>query len=222
MTFFDGLNDFWLPIFFGFLKELGYSEFLDRIFGSYLEYVMNVFCIDRDGKELPDLAGIYMLENRRTLHRMVGQASNLKRRVAEHLRQLKARTHVNCRLKAHVEEFGSDAFLVKVLEVVPEKTEVALKTHLGRRELWWALTMRTLDERYGYNLVAGGVWSPAARFRNRERKLMRHNSGKYLMLPGVDHQAAIHPELLASWIRGNDRRDDLVVPDDSLCGGATQ
>ena len=61
---------------------------------------------------------------------------------------------------------------------------------------------RSLDERYGYNFEGAHQRTKSARFRDRERKLMRPNSGKYVFLPGVMEYDPINPELLSAWVPG--------------------
>jgi hypothetical protein len=50
---------------------------------------------------------------------------------------------------------------------------------------------------------AGGCRTMGAQFRDRERKLMRRNSGKYCLLPWVQLYAPINMAMLASWVRGS-------------------
>ncbi|MDQ5879095.1 MAG: hypothetical protein QG638_1830, partial [Pseudomonadota bacterium] len=47
-------------------------------------------------------------------------------------------------------------------------------------------TLQAHDERYGYVSEAGHCRTSGARFRDRERKLVRPGSGKYMFLDGVD------------------------------------
>ena len=69
-------------------------------------------------------------------------------------------------------------------------------------EIWWAVQLNAHDERYGYNLEAGGHRTTASRFRDRERKLLKSHNCNYDLLPGVDLWDPINPALLASWVPG--------------------
>jgi hypothetical protein len=77
------------------------------------------------------------------------------------------------------------------------------RLHLDVIEIWFAVQLRSTDERGGYNLELGSHPTTATRLRNRETKLMRRNSGKYVLLPGVDLYDLVNQELLSTWVPGN-------------------
>jgi hypothetical protein len=55
-------------------------------------------------------------------------------------------------------------------------------------------------EASGYNSEAGHVRTRGSRFRDSERKLIKSRAGSnYLLLPGVDLDDPIDPDLLRSW-----------------------
>lgn len=78
-----------------------------------------------------------------------------------------------------------------------------LDLHLDQVEVWLTRQLYSHDERYGYNSEAGHHRSKAARFRDRERKLLKSARGKYELLPGVDLRDPINPVMLASWLPGS-------------------
>ena len=71
--------------------------------------------------QLPSAAGIYAIVNHTNGHRYVGQAVNIRERIATHVRDLdagKERTNRDMLLQAAWLAFGRDAFFVRILEEV--------------------------------------------------------------------------------------------------------
>jgi len=97
---------------------------------------------------------------------------------------------------------GAAAFFYFAIRV-DAIADSARPSQLNTIEIWFATQLGTHDERRGYNLEAGHHRTRASRFRERERKLMRGNSGKYELLPDVDLYDPINPDLLLSWIPGS-------------------
>lgn len=64
------------------------------------------------------------------------------------------------------------------------------------------IQFQTHDEQYGYNFEAVHQRTRAARFRDRERQLLRANSRKYCLLLGIDMYAPINRDMLTSWVPG--------------------
>ena len=151
---------------------------------------------------LPDKPGIYCIVNRFNGRRWVGLASRTVRgRAQEHMRLFRKPTAADTPILRDLRVFGLEAFMFLLLESCPENLEVSVKGYLKRREGWWAQQLMTLHEDTGYNLEAGGVRSPASRFREHERKLMRDRSRKYQLLPNVNLNSPLNYLLLTSWQR---------------------
>jgi hypothetical protein len=153
--------------------------------------------------QLPKQAGIYCMMNRHTRQCNIGQSANIYLRCVLHRHQLRKGTAGNMRIRRDVALYGADAFFFFTLATINVTTETRLKHDLNRLELFWVLQFQSHDEHYRYNSEAGGCRTKAAGWRDRERKLMRPNSGKYRLLPGVDLYADINHELLASWTQGD-------------------
>src|SRR5665647_93242 len=151
---------------------------------------------------LPKKAGIYAMLNRVTRMVNIGQARNLRWRCALHRSQLRAGTETNLRMRRDAKRYGADVYFYYVLEVLEIGPDTNVKRELNKLEIWWAVQLQAHDERYGYISEAGHHRTRGARFRDRERKLMRRNSEKYELLPGVDMYDPIDPVLLASWVPG--------------------
>lgn len=150
--------------------------------------------------QLPDGSGIYAMLNRVTRLVNVGQSENIRNRCVLHRNQLMAGTASNLRMRRDAVRYGGDVYFYFALELVGAPLTTNLKAVLNRRELWWVVQLQAHDERYGYVSEAGHCRTRGARFRDRERKLIRVNSRGYCLLPGVDLYDAIHPGLLASWV----------------------
>lgn len=152
---------------------------------------------------LPKGPGIYGMLNRATRLWNIGQSENIFHRCQLHRSQLRAGTAGNLRIRRDVEKHGADTFFFFALEEVTVTPGVNLKDKLDRRELWWVLQFQAHDERHGYNAEAGRCRTLGSRFRDRETKLMRYNSDKYRLLPGIDLSDPINHVLLASWVPGS-------------------
>jgi group I intron endonuclease len=78
------------------------------------------YTLDRVG-QLPASAGVYAIVNSTNGHRYVGQAVNIRERIATHVRDLdagKERTNADMLLQGAWLEFGRDVFFVRILEEV--------------------------------------------------------------------------------------------------------
>jgi group I intron endonuclease len=79
------------------------------------------FSLDRLA-DVPTFAGIYAIVNSTNGHRYVGQATNIRERIATHIRDLDAgreRTNAEMLLQNAWLEFGREAFAIRILEEVP-------------------------------------------------------------------------------------------------------
>lgn len=152
---------------------------------------------------LPTTSGVYGMWNRTTRMWNIGQSKNMRQRCSLHRSGMKVVSAGNMRVDRDVKSHGADSFVYCVLEHVTVPAGGNLKYELNQRELWWVVQFQAHDERYGYNLEAGGYRTLGARFRDRERKLMRRNSNKYCLLPWVEMYAPINMAMLASWVRGS-------------------
>ena len=170
--------------------------------GSVFEDVFQTPSVD--GIDLlPKTAGIYAMLNRITRKWNIGQSQDIRLRCQLHRAQLRAGTASNLRIRRDVEIHGADAFFFLALELVTDRTGSDLKHTLDQLETWWVWQLKAHVEQHGYVLEAGHCRTKGSRFRDRETKLMRDNSRKYHLLPGVDLYDAIDPVLLASWVPGS-------------------
>ena len=152
---------------------------------------------------LPNSPGVYGMWNRTTRMWNIGQSKKMRQRCSLHRSGMNVGSAGNMRVDRDVKSHGAHSFVYCVLEHVTVPAGGNLKYELNQRELWWVVQFQAHDERYGYNLEAGGYRTRGAQFRDRERKLMRRNSGKYCLLPWVEMYAPINMAMLASWVRGS-------------------
>ena len=152
---------------------------------------------------LPKSPGVYGMWNCITRMWNIGQSKNMRQRCGLHRSQMRAGHADNLRVGRDVQRHGANNFFYYALERITVPADSNLKCELNQRELWWVLQFQAHDERYGYNLEAGGYRTLGAKFRDRERKLMRRNSDKYCLLPWVEMYEPINTDLLTSWVRGN-------------------
>jgi len=164
-----------------------------------------VFCTPPvDGIDsLPKTHGIYGMLNRVTRMVNIGQAENIRRRCAMHRSQLRAGTAPNLRMRRDAERHGADVYSYFTLEELVTCPSMKIERDLNRLELWWVVQFQAHIEEFGYVAEAGRCRTRGARFRDRERKLMRPNSGKYELLPWVDLYDPIQQALLESWVPGS-------------------
>ncbi len=157
-----------------------------------------------DGVDLlPKRPGLYCILNRVNGKRYVGEASkSLYQRCMQHRAEFKNGRPSSMLLRRDLLAFGADAFFFFALRVDGLSQEED-KRQGFMTEIWFAVQLRSHDERYGYNLEVGHHRTRAARFRDRERKLMRRNSWKYELLPGVDLYDPIASSLLQTWVSGS-------------------
>lgn len=164
----------------------------DRFFRQNLE----------DGiEQLPRSPAAYCILNRITGRRYVGQARNVHLRCVVHRNELREGRPANMLMRRDLVLHGFDPFFFALPRVsLPES---GIPVAENQVELWWTVQLQAHDERFGFNLEAGHCRTTGALFRDRERKLMRSSSQKYVLLDGVDMYDPIHPDLLGTWVRGS-------------------
>ena len=152
---------------------------------------------------LPDAAGVYCITNRVNGRRYVGTATkSILQRCLQHRSDLRQGRSPNIPMRRDAVLYGHGVFFFFAFRI--DAFEAAgRKAHLDNLEIWFCAQLCAHDERFGYNLEAGHARTQAARFRDRERKLMRRNSEKYELLPGIDMYDPINLELLRSWLPGS-------------------
>ncbi|QDL35958.1 GIY-YIG nuclease family protein [Rhodoferax sediminis] len=151
--------------------------------------------------QIPEVPGVYCILNRVSGHRYVGCAvEDMQARARSHRAGLRSGKPSNKLMRKHVAVYGVDAFFFFVLQAHPHSDEGLWKYQLEQHELWWTIQLAAHDERCGYNSEAGHIRTPAARFREAERRKLG-TFGPYQLLPGVDLHDPIHHLLLKTWVQ---------------------
>lgn len=151
--------------------------------------------------QIPAMPGIYCIINLVSGHRYVGCAvKNMRERARSHRTGLRSGMPANRLMRKHVAVYGVGAFFFFALEPVPHSDDGPWRYRLEQLELWWTIQLAAHDERYGYNYEAGHVRTPAARFREAERRMLGP-FGPYRLLPGVELHDPINHLLLKTWVQ---------------------
>ena len=94
-------------------------------------------------------SGIYCFRNKKNGKRYVGQSVVIFDRKTNHIWNLNNKLNGNRHFQNAWNQDGEDAFEFSVLEFCPEEI-------LNWREIEWIEKFKTMDRRFGYNLVSGG------------------------------------------------------------------
>jgi hypothetical protein len=102
-------------------------------------------------KEMKTQAGVYQIKNTVNQKTLVVATHNLKTMQGKPF-QLQTGTHKNAQLQAEWKQFGKDAFVFEVLEVLEDKEEPAFARQeaLRRLEQKWLEELQPYGD-YGYN-----------------------------------------------------------------------
>ena len=119
----------------------------------------------------------------------VGQSVNIRRRIAEHKRDLKKHVHANDKLQKSWNKYGKDNFIFSVLEQCG-------KDHLTNRETYWVNKLHTMERNIGYNIAVPGP-NPMANRHHTEKSKQKmsayrkiHTKGKNNGFYGKKHTQA--------------------------------
>lgn len=99
---------------------------------------------------MPSRMGVYTIVNLLDDKQYVGGSKSLATRFATHKRDLKHNRHRNPGLQSAYNEYGSDAFEFRVLEIVEDRSQ------LLAREEHWINSLGCRDKSLGYNLITEG------------------------------------------------------------------
>ena len=117
---------------------------------------------------------VYVVTHLATGRRYFGKARDPRDRWRRHLRGDNPRSFVQRALRKH----GRESFSFEVVE------DFASEAEAYRAESWWVLFARSNDERFGFNLSAGGEGNPGAEVGPATRKLLSEVSKRRWARPG--------------------------------------
>lgn len=106
------------------------------------------------------MIGIYVIENECNHKRYIGKTIDYTRRVYLHTHYLMSHRHVNSHLQSAWDKYGSSNFKFYMLYDITDwskgKTRSEIDERLNDLEKGFIRQYRAFDDRYGYNLSAGG------------------------------------------------------------------
>lgn len=94
-------------------------------------------------------SGIYCIENLVNHKKYIGQSKNLKRRLSDHLSELRNGKHFNDHLQRSWNTYGQENFNIFTLCYCPEKD-------LDKKEIYYIDLYKTMNKDFGYNKDSGG------------------------------------------------------------------
>jgi len=149
----------------------------------------------------------YVIFNLALHKQYVGRTRNLDQRYSEHVSKLRGGRHENPELQRDWHRDGEQNFiwvdvLLRASDLPPNMLEDLLID-----------TLQTFDPALGYNRMTSRGWSPHARLRDLERKLIR--SGKVKLIPGVKLDDPIQDGDLESVWKGHGKVKE--VPEETDC-----
>lgn len=94
-------------------------------------------------------SGIYCIENLVNHKKYIGQSKNLKKRLSDHLSELRNGKHFNDHLQYSWDKYGQENFNIYVICYCN-------KEELDEKEIYYIDFYNTMDKNFGYNKDSGG------------------------------------------------------------------
>lgn len=93
--------------------------------------------------------GIYLITNKKTGQKYVGQSVNIEKRWRKHCSL--SNNYENSYIDSSIRKYGKSMFKLDILEVLPKNQDV-----LNEREIFWIEKYGTFKNKSHYNLTSGG------------------------------------------------------------------
>lgn len=100
-------------------------------------------------EELKHKCGIYQIRNLVNNKLYVGSSNDLLKRKREHFRTLNKEIHCNKKLQRAFDKYSEQNFIFEIIEFVEDKNK------LIEYEQYWINTLKSVQEGYNINIVAG-------------------------------------------------------------------
>lgn len=107
-------------------------------------------------------SGIYCIENLVNHKKYIGQSKNLKKRLSDHLSELRNGKHFNDHLQRSWDAYGQENFNIYVICYCN-------KEELDEKEIYYIDFYNTMDKDFGYNKDSGGNKYKTRRAESREK-----------------------------------------------------
>jgi group I intron endonuclease len=181
--------------------------------------------------------GIYTITNVITKHIYVGAASNIKKRLNDHLCSLRKNVHDNNYLQNSFNKYGEEVFSFEILEECDKK-------YLYSQEHYWCNMLNVHNKKYGYNLkpthpnnisicteetrnkikekATGRVWSNEYKELFRQKRLGKKQSldhiqkakeGRYKKV----YQYSLNGEFIREWESAQLIQQELKISASHIC-----
>lgn len=98
-----------------------------------------------------DICGIYMIKNKKTGQRYIGQSIHIYQRWYEHIKKSRFNTYIDRAIKKH----GADNFELKVICELEQDDDL-----LNEMEKYYVWKYNTYEDDFHYNLTPGGDFNP--------------------------------------------------------------
>ena len=98
-----------------------------------------------------DVCGIYMIENKNTGQRYIGQSIHIYQRWHQHINRPQMSMHIDRAIKKH----GADNFDLKVICELEQDNDL-----LNEMEKYYVWKYNTYEDNFHYNLTPGGDFNP--------------------------------------------------------------
>lgn len=117
-----------------------------------------------------DVCGIYMIENKKTGQRYIGQSIHIYQRWHQHINRPQMSMHIDRAIKKH----GADNFDLKVICELEQDDDL-----LNAMEKYYVWKYNTFEDNFHYNLTLGGDFSPSKLSEVREKISKTKNTTGY-------------------------------------------
>lgn len=94
-------------------------------------------------------SGIYCIENLINHKKYIGQSKNYKKRISDHLSELRNGKHFNDHLQHSWDKYGEENFSIYIICYCNEN-------ELDEKEIYYIDLYNTMDKDFGYNKDSGG------------------------------------------------------------------
>lgn len=132
--------------------------------------------------ELTEVWGIYKITNKINGKFYIGSSNNLRKRLQDHKRELRAGKHTNKHLQASWNKYGEDSFDFEVLEIVSDGTNEKLR----ELETLYIQETECYKGSIGYNLIPGGIGTLNLHCSEEKKKrISEANKGKVAWNKGI-------------------------------------
>lgn len=127
-------------------------------------------------------SGIYIIKNNIDNKVYIGQSINIKKRIKNHMQNLKNNRHQNVHLQRAFNKYGEQAFSFDVLEY-------CTKDMLNNREIYYISFYNSANRKSGYNIELGGNNSLVSK-ETKNKLMLKKTSRDIKQISLIKHDLA--------------------------------